>query len=135
MFYLKNSIATISIIYQHLQYWLKLNPFWLSLVTIGTITLCLSNQLTIPTYAETQSDNRVNEILREITFFKKMVIPENLSLVTIILLDAIEHVFKQNKKITGVIGLMLSVLGHAGMIPEKIPKPVKYFELKVTTLV
>jgi hypothetical protein len=42
---------------------------------------------------------------------------------------------KKNEKITGVIGLMLSVLGHAGMIPDKIPKSVKYFELKVTRLV
>jgi len=71
MFYLKNPIATINTIYQRLQYWLKLSPFWLSLIIIGTITLCLSNQLTIPAYAETQSDNRVNEILREITFCQK----------------------------------------------------------------
>jgi hypothetical protein len=71
MFYLKNPITTINTIYQRLQYWLKLSPFWLSLITIGTITLCLSNQLTIPAYAETQSDNRVNEILREITFCQK----------------------------------------------------------------
>ena len=71
MFYLKNSIATINTIYQRLRYWLKLSPFWLSLITIGTITLCLSNQLTIPAYAETQSDNKVNEILNEITFCQK----------------------------------------------------------------
>jgi len=71
MFYLKNPIATINTIYQRLQYWLKLSPFWLSLIIIGTITLCLSNQLTIPAYAETQSDNRINEILREITFCQK----------------------------------------------------------------
>ena len=135
MFYLKNPITTINTIYQHLQYWLKLSPFWLSLVTIGTITLYLSNQLTIPTYAETQSDNRINEILREITFCQKDGDTGKFIFGYNHFLDAIEHVFKKNEKITGVIGLMLSVLGHAGIIPDKIPKPVKYFELKVTRLV
>lgn len=135
MFYLKNPIATINTIYQRLQYWLKLSPFWLSLITIGTITLCLSNQLTIPAYAEIQSDNRINEILREITFCQKDGDTGKFIFGYNHFARCNRTCIQKNEKITGVIGLMLSVLGHAGMIPEKIPKPVKYFELKVTRLV
>jgi len=135
MFYLKNPIATINTIYQRLQYWLKLSPFWLSLITIGTITLCLSNQLTIPAYAETQSDNRVNEILREITFCQKDGDTGKF-------IFGYNHFARCNQKCiqkkqenNWSNWTYVECAWTCRNDTRKIPKPVKYFELKVTRLV